>query len=752
MLQSSGIEIARKQPGLRSVIATVYSDRLLLLLISLQIIAGIPYLVPSLVSETLASDYEDAFADVILGAITLAAFVTCLQSRSIHRERRLFQWALATGIFIWIVAKLSMGFAPDEYAESEAGNAIFDGLLALGMSLFLVAAEMQPDRQAGWTTKNRPFRTRLAAVLFSVLALYTYFTLAPWLSGMPESDGWGRSLFLFIPFDAFLVLRFSWLRAFSVQPQWRLIYGSLALVGLLLLAVDIVELMTQEEWIPWIGLEPLGLIWFLPYIGFTLTARLIAACPSQSKDHPADHPSRIDSANVEIVIVGLTLAILAVHFIGPLTGVLAPSLVPIRNVIALSSMCLLGVMSLIQAFSLGRHNRTLNREIEAMNAQLLQSQKMEAVGRLAGGMAHDFNNILTVVMGNEELLRDIVSDDPDAHEHVCEIGDACNRASALTSQLLAFSKDHVQPPISMDLAIVIRGLADMMKRLIDSNIRLHIVEKSDAVWIFANQTQIEQVLMNLCVNARDAMPDGGTLTIELDIANAGDGVVKRLVVGESTHAIVTVRDTGCGMSQEVQTHIFDPFYSTKPRHLGTGLGLSTAYAIIEKSNGQISVESAPGRGATFQIVLPLTDRVPELAAKTEDKRPVVIGHETILVVEDNPPVRNVTCGILRKHGYHALSASSGKEAIRLAKDHQSEIQLIIADVLMPEMSGPETVQNVRELRPDIKVLFMSGHTGEEIRDGKIEELQAAFIQKPFKLSHLIMRVQNLIKDDKSSSS
>ena len=752
MLKSSGSDTTPMQPGFRSVITTIFCDRLLLLLISLQIIAGIPYLVPSLFNEALASDYEDAFVDVILGAITLAAFVTCLQVRRLHRERRLFQWALATGIFVWIVAKLSMGFAPDQYTESEAGNAIFDGLLALGMSLFLIAAEMQPDREAGWTTKNRPFRMRLVAVLFSVLSLYTYFTLAPWLSGMPESDGWGRSLFLFIPFDAFLVLRFGWLRAFSVQPQWRLIYGSLALVGLLLLAVDIVELMTQEGWIPWIGLEPLGLIWFLPYVGFTLTARFIAACPTQSKNHPADHPSRIDSANVEIVIVGLTLAILAVHFIGPLTGVLAPSLVPIRNVIALSSMCLLGVMSLIQAFNLGRHNRTLNREIEAMNAQLLQSQKMEAVGRLAGGMAHDFNNILTVVMGNEELLRDIVSDDPDAHEHVCAIGDACNRASALTSQLLAFSKDHVQPPISMDLAVVIRGLAEMMQRLIDSSIRLKIVEKAGAVWIFANQTQIEQVLMNLCVNARDAMPNGGSLTIELDIANIGDAAVERPTAGEGTHAIVTVRDTGCGMSEEVQTHIFEPFYSTKPRHLGTGLGLSTAYAIVEKSNGQVSVESAPGEGATFKITLPLTDRVPELVAEIEDKLPVLRGNETILVVEDNPPVRNVTCAVLRKHGYHVLSASSGKEAIRLVKDHQSEIQLIIADVLMPEMSGPETVQNVRDLRPDIKVLFMSGHTGEEIRDGKIEELQAGFIQKPFKLSHLITRIQNLIKGDQSSSS
>ncbi|MDA7936340.1 ATP-binding protein [bacterium] len=751
MMKSSGSDIAPKKPGVRSVITTICRDRLLLILISLQIIAGIPYLVPSLFNEAFASDYEDAFVDVILGAITLAAFVTCLRVRSLHRERRLFQWALTAGMFVWVIAKLSMGFAPDQYTESEAGNAIFDGLLALGMSLFLVAAEMQPDRKAGWTDKNHPFRGRLVAVLFSVTSLYTYFTLAPWLSGSPESDGWGRSLFLFIPFDAFLVLRFGWLRAFSVQPQWRLIYGSLTLVGLLLLGVDIVELMTQEDWISWIGLEPLGLIWFLPYIGFTLTARFIAACPPQNTDRPADPPSRVDSANAEIVIVGLILAILAVHFIGPLTGVLAPSLVPVRNLIALSSMCLLGVMSLIQAFSLGRHNRALNKEIEAMNAQLLQSQKMEAVGRLAGGMAHDFNNILTVVMGNEELLRDIVSEDPDAHEHVCAIGEACNRASALTSQLLAFSKDHVQPPISMDLSIVIRRLADMLQRLIDSSIRLQIVEKSNAVWIFANQTQIEQVLMNLCVNARDAMPDGGILTIELDIENIGDTAVERSAVGEGSHAIVTVRDTGCGMSDEVQARIFEPFYSTKPRHLGTGLGLSTAYAIVEKSNGQVTVKSAPGQGATFKITLPLTDRVPELIAEMENHGPVLRGHETILVVEDNPPVRNVACGILRNHGYQVLSASSGKEAIRLAEDHPSEIQLILADVLMPEMSGPETVEYVRKSRPGIKILFMSGHTGEEIRDGKIEELQAGFIQKPFKLSDLIARIQTLIKEDRRNS-
>ena len=741
----------RLQQSLGSEPTPIWRDKLLLVLLGLQLAAAAPYLFPSLLNEGIGSDYEDSHVDVILGVITIVALTTCLRSRQAHREQRIFQWALTSCFCIWVTAKLAMSIASSEFTESVLGNAVFDGLLIFGMVMFLVAAEMQPDRPAGWTSKNGPFRTRLVGVLFATASLYTYFTLAPWLSESSEEDGWGRSLFLFIPFDAFLVLRFGWLHAFSTKRNWRTIYGALAIASALLLAVDTVEFMVQEEWLDWIGLEPLGLIWFLPYVVFTVVARLIARCPVANDEDCDGQASRLDSSNVEIVIAGLTLAILAIHFVGPLTGTLAESLAPVRNLIALSSLCVLGVLGLAQSISLGRNNRLLNRELEAMNAQLLQSQKMEAVGRLAGGMAHDFNNILMVVMGNEEMLRELVKHDEEASEHVHAIGDACTRANALTRQLLAFSKDHVQLPTSIDLAMVTRGLAGMMQQLIGAQVHLQINEKAEALWISANQTQIEQVLMNLCVNARDAMPDGGTLTVELDIANLGDAPVERSGDGIGTHAVLTVRDTGCGMSEPVLARIFDPFFSTKDRNLGTGLGLSTVYTIVKKSAGKISVASQPGRGATFQIHIPLTDVLPDVLPETEDATSVEPGDATILIIEDSAPLRHVACRVLRKHGYHVLSAESGQEAVHQAQDYQSEISVILADVVMPGMSGPEAVREVRKARPDVKILFMSGHTGDAIHEDAIAELGAGFIQKPFKLGRLLARIQSIVATQPSDS-
>ena len=734
-------EAVSRRPLEAGVLALIRRDRVLWVLILLQVVAGIPYLYPSLLDEGVASDYTDAFIDVIIGSIAIAAYALGYRVRESSREQRLFRWAIVLGLLVWVLAKFFMGMAPDEYTSSVFGNAVFDGCLVVGMALFLVGAEMQPDREAGWTIGNRPFQIRMLAVLCAVICLYTYFTLAPWLGGLPESDGWGRSLFLFIPFDAFLVLRFSWLRGFSNSPRWRSIYGWLAIAGMLLLCVDIVEFMAQEEWIPWIGLEPMGLIWFLPYIVFTLVGRLIATGPDEVTPTSQDQTSQHDFANAEIVIIGLLLAILAIHFVGPWTEVLSPDLAPVRNLIALGSMCLLGAISLIQAFILGRHSRRLSRELRAINEQLLQSQKMEAVGQLAGGMAHDFNNILAVVVGNEELLRERLRDDEDGLSFAVAIREACERADALTSQLLAFSKDHVQPPTSLDLAVIIHGMMGMMQRLMGAQVDLKIVEHADSLWISANQSQIEQVLMNLCVNARDAMPDGGALIIELSQKDRGDEAVDRAADGTATHAVITVSDTGCGMTETVMDRIFEPFYSTKPRHLGTGLGLSTVYAIVEKSHGDIAVRSRVGEGTTFEIALPLTERMPIEVSPVDDVAAMPSGGETVLVVDDSAPVRTVVCRMLRKQGYEVLSAGSGLEALRQVQDYQSEIWLLLADVVMPGMSGPEVAFKIRELRPDIKVLFMSGHTGDEVRSEALRDLDAGFIQKPFKLSQLLSHVR-----------
>lgn len=733
-------EIARKLAG----------DRVLLGLLSIQALVGVPYLFPGLIPETGREAYCETYTDVILASVTMVAFLTCCRMHTGHREHRWFRVALLMGVATWGLAEFWMGLVSDEFLHSIVGDALCDGILVLGMMFLLIAAEMQPDQPAGWTVKNGPFRMRLIGVIFSVPALYTYFTLAPFLSGLPDHDNWGRSLLLFIPFDAFLMLRFSWLSAFSPNASWRATYGLLALVGLSILTADVIEMMGQEGWMPWIDLEPLGLIWFLPYMGLTIAARLIAQQGDPQNGKPnVSSPGR-ELVTAEVVIIGLTLAIVAIHFAAPLTGILSPDLAAVRNRIALISLSLLGSLALAQATMLGRRNRRLIRDLESINAQLLQSQKMEAVGRLAGGMAHDFNNILTVVMGNEELLSESVKHDPQARAQVQAIGDACGRASALTKQLLAFSKNHIHTAARLNLDSVIKDLSEMLRRLIGERVHLRLDQDRRSLWISANRTQMEQLLMNLCVNARDAMPHGGDLTITTEAVHLTDAEAQRFGSRAGGHALIRVNDTGCGMSKDVLEHAFEPFFSTKERPIGTGLGLSTVYAIVENSAGEISVTSSPGRGTTFEVLLPLIK--PPTNHEGPDQPPDQTSRDkaTILLVEDNEQVRALTSRALTKHGYEVLPADSGDAALLLARSHKTEIHLILTDVIMPGMSGPEVVKQALGIRPNMRVLYMSGHTGDALADRGITEFSADFIQKPFNTSQIILRIEAMLSGQDST--
>ncbi|MEC7583828.1 MAG: ATP-binding protein [Planctomycetota bacterium] len=719
-------------------------DRILLGMLAIQALAGIPYVFPALLPEAAHDPFSDTFTDVILASVTMVAFLTCCRMRTGHREHRWFRVALLLGVMTWSFAELWMGLVSEDFLVSLFGDALSDGILLLGMMFLLIAAEMQPDQPANWTANNTPFRMRLIGVIFSVSALYTYFTLAPFLSGLPDHDNWGRSLLLFIPFDAFLMLRFGWLSAFTPSTSWRATYGLLALVVLSMLAADVIEMMAQEGWIAWIGLEPLGLIWFVPYMGLTVAARRIATQGSPDSSPSDSASSGRELATAEVVIIGLTLAIVAIHFAAPLTGILSPDLASVRNRIALISLSLLGSLALVQAAVLGQRNRRLIRDLENINAQLLQSQKMEAVGRLAGGMAHDFNNILTVVMGNEELLSESVKHNPEAREQVRAIGDACGRASALTKQLLAFSRNHIQTADPLNLNSVITDLAEMLRRLIGERVNLRLEQDHRSLWISANRTQMEQLLMNLCVNARDAMPQGGDLTIGTEIVDLPEEDAQRFGSHAGSHAALRVSDTGCGMSKEILEHAFEPFFSTKDRPIGTGLGLSTVYAIVENSAGEVSVTSSPGKGTTFLVILPLITPPAKQKKKPQPTAQPTRGKGTILLVEDNDEVRGITRRALQKHGYEVLDADSGDAAIHLTRNYGSEINLLLTDVVMPGMSGPEVVKQALQLRPDMRVLYMSGHTGDALVDRGITEFDAGFIQKPFNSRQIVLRIQAML--------
>ncbi len=384
-------------------------------------------------------------------------------------------------------------------------------------------------------------------------------------------------------------------------------------------------------------------------------------------------------------------------------------------------------------------------EKKLLERQLYQSQKMEAIGRLAGGVAHDFNNLLTVIRGYSELIQLQVENEDPTYQRIRQIDSACERAESLTRQLLAFSRRQILQPRVINLNDLIHDMEKMFNRIIGEDILLTTHLNRDLGHIEADPGQIEQVILNLVVNARDAMPNGGRIIIETDNA-ALDRSIRRkhpeVRVGD--YIRLSISDTGTGIDKETQAHIFEPFFTTKKEGEGTGLGLATVYGIIKQSNGFIWVYSEPGEGTTFKIYLPrsASDSVPEM--KLAAVQPEMIGTETILVVEDEHDVRQLVCETLEMMNYKVIEASNGIEALQIIENDHKHIELVLTDVVMPEMSGKELIDKIAKRHKNIKVLFMSGYTENTIVHKGILETGTNFIQKPFTPAALIQKVRQVL--------
>ncbi|MBI4456941.1 MAG: response regulator [Acidobacteria bacterium] len=385
---------------------------------------------------------------------------------------------------------------------------------------------------------------------------------------------------------------------------------------------------------------------------------------------------------------------------------------------------------------------TMIGERKRLEEQFRQSQKMEAIGRLAGAVAHDFNNLLTAITGYGQMVLSRLNTDDPLHSDVAEILKAADRGSTLTRQLLTFSRRQVVVPKMLDLNFVVRDMEKLLRRLIRANIQLVTTLDPALGQVKADPGQIEQILLNLVVNAADAMPEGGKLTLET--ANVStDGSSQGLFgLGPGRYVILAVKDTGTGMNEEVRSHLFEPFFTTKEKGKGTGLGLATVYGIVQQSNGHIKVESELGRGSTFIIYLPRLDQTVETAEGRKTCNEESGGWETVLVVEDEPAPRELARRALEAKGYKVLEASSGKEAMALCAQHTGPLHLMITDIVMPEMSGPQLAEQIALLRPNTKVLFMSGYT-DSVGHGKAT-IASAFLKKPFTADSLGQKVREIL--------
>ena len=371
-------------------------------------------------------------------------------------------------------------------------------------------------------------------------------------------------------------------------------------------------------------------------------------------------------------------------------------------------------------------DQTHGRHLEE---QLLQAQKMEAVGRLAGGIAHDFNNLLTVIQGHTELL--LAGAPPPLQPGLREVHTATRRAVSLTRQLLAFSRKQIVQPRPLLLDSVLGGMERMAQRLIGEDVELRLELQAPSAVVRADPGQLEQVLLNLVVNARDAMPGGGTVTIRTrQLPEPPAHAAKALAPSAAGYALLEVADTGCGMSAEVREHLFEPFFTTKPAGQGTGLGLSTVYGIVTQSGGTLEVQSEPGAGAVFRICLPGTTERPARPARATRPAEMPHGSETVLLAEDDAQVREIVAAVLRRCGYQVLTAQNGAAALDLARAHRGPLDLVLTDIVMPQMGGREFVERLRAERAGFEVLYMSGHTDDEIVRRGIATDALHFLHKP----------------------
>ena len=383
-------------------------------------------------------------------------------------------------------------------------------------------------------------------------------------------------------------------------------------------------------------------------------------------------------------------------------------------------------------------------ERKSLEERLLQAEKMEAIGRLAGGIAHDFNNILTAIIGNLDLIKMDVPEGESVPDELEEIHKAANKAADLTGQLLAFSRKQIISPKIINLNDIIKDIKAMLRRLIRADVKIETLLSPDLPSIKVDASQLQQLILNLTLNARDAMPHGGKLTIETSCVMLDEEYRKTHVyVGPGPHVLLTVTDTGKGMNEETRSRVFEPFYTTKEMGRGTGLGLSTVFGIVKQSGGHITVYSEEGRGSCFKVYLPAIE---ETAIRTRKAEPASLAArgETILVVEDDVAVKGVVERFLTRAGYHIESVSCSSEAIVVCDERGESIDLLLTDVVMPDMGGRDLAEILSARRPNLRALFMSGYSENAIAHMGILDEGLEFISKPFSSDELLRKIRGIL--------
>jgi signal transduction histidine kinase len=484
------------------------------------------------------------------------------------------------------------------------------------------------------------------------------------------------------------------------------------------------------------------------------------ACSVERVETPADFVAALERGNVDLILSDCSLP--AFNGLSPLE--MARSRWPTIPFIIVSGTAgeelvigalKRGATDFVPKSSLPRIAPAVRRaaqEAEAqterrrLEEQFIEAQKMEVVGQLASGVAHDFNNILAVVIGYSDLMRQDLKPDHSLYKYAEEIRHAAEHATRLTRQLLIFSRKQTVQPVVLDLNEVVKDMDKMLKRLINENIELTVSPAKDLGRILADPGHVGQVLINLVVNARDAMPNGGPLTLSTSNVTLDQNCApRRPDVPPGDYVRLTVSDAGVGMSEEVKAHLFEAFFTTKPKGKGTGLGLATCQTVVKQSGGHITVDSELGKGTTFQIYFPRVHQELEKSTRADSSGPWPRGTETLLVVEDEPAVCNLAVSVLENQGYTVLRAMNGQEALRVVTEHKgAPVRLVVTDVIMPYMSGEVMAEWLKSRYPELKILYTSGYTDEAIVHHGVLQPEVEFLAKPYNPATLTRKVRELL--------
>ncbi len=678
--------------------------------------------------------------DRLLLPAMIGVFIVRTRGTSGTEERRFWDLLIA-GMIIWLVGSFTY-FASYNLDLPRWVDLAVDLCYILLYLFWFLATDQQPQLPSGWSKRDPLYRFNLVGGSVFIFIMFGYFVVVPWSGEVFEDTQYFASFNLYVTLDTLLTGKFLLLFLAARTPLWRRCFALMAGATAILAVGDLLEGLGFANIVDSIMGARIDALWLGPH--FLLAVMILTCTGREQRDDLREGGT---FPRIQSLLPFYAFALPLVHLGLYLLGYLDPEDQGPREAIVFFGLLFFAGLSLRQQISLEGAVVTLRSDlmVRALDDKLRQSQRLEAIGRLAGGIAHDFNNLLMVIKSYAQLAEQSLSaGEEKVHTKLAEIDHAADRAADLIRQLLAFGRRQVLNPEVVDVNEMILVLEEMLSRIIGDDVELTVDLDEDADFTRVDPALLEQVIVNLAVNARDAMPRGGRLQIRTRSVTGGtDGVSP--VGSESRWVELAVTDTGTGIDPEVRDRIFEPYFTTKEMEKGTGLGLATVYGIVEQSGGTIDVESEAGVGSTFTVRFPRVDSLPASPVVVEPAPARSIVGETVLLTEDEAHIREALAEYLEGLGIEVLQAGDGVDALEVAAGHDGRIDVLVTDLVMPRMSGPELANRLLLLREDLKIIYISGYTPEAMGEYGVSGGDAVFLQKPFLLGDLANTIREATK-------